>query len=117
MGQFEPLFLPEGVPPASGILQKAMSEIFADFEAWTIVIFDNLLVLANDYDDAYEKCAKIIAKCKERNLVLKFAKTWLGFDSCEFFGYKCSHKSYELTQKRKDSIMSIPMPNSIKSID
>jgi hypothetical protein len=45
-GQYEPLFLPEGVPPASGILQKFVSEVFADFSDWLIGIFDNILVLA-----------------------------------------------------------------------
>ncbi len=49
-GQFEPIFLPEGVPPASGIFQKCMDEIFNDFEEWSIVIFDNLLVLAHSYE-------------------------------------------------------------------
>ena len=115
-GQYEPLFLPEGVPPASGILQKFVSEVFSDFEEWTIYIFDNLLVLADDYQDGYAKVRRILERCKERRIVLKFSKSWFGFDSCEFFGYLCSHKKYGLTQKRKDSIMEIPFPTSIKKM-
>lgn len=115
-GQVQPMFLPEGVPPASGILQKAMEEIFKGMEEYTIVIFDNLLVLAYDFDDAYQKFNNVLDRCIERNLVLKFSKTWLGFANCEFFGYLCKFMSYELTQKRKDSIMNMPFPTSVKSM-
>ena len=115
-GQFEPLFLPEGVPPASGVLQKFVYEAFADFEEWTIIIFDNFLILANDYQDGFIKLRKVLERCKERNMVLKFTKSWIGFDHCEFFGYRCSYKSYCLTDKRKESILKIPMPVSVKSM-
>lgn len=115
-GQFEPLFLPEGVPPASGILQQTMVEIFSDFESWTIAIFDNLLVLCNNYEDAYVKLEKILLRCKERNLVLKFSKTFLGFSSVDFFGYRCEYGSYGLTDKRKASIKEIPFPKSLKEM-
>ena len=115
-GQFEPVFLPEGVPPASGILQKCMDEIFQDCEDWSIVIFDNLLVLAHDYADAYEKAKKIFARCKERNLVLKFSKTWLGFAEVTFFGYVCSYQSYRLSEERLKSIQEIPFPSTLKQM-
>ena len=49
-GQVEPTFMPEGVAPASGELQKIMVNIFGEFTDWTIVIFDNLLVLAYDWE-------------------------------------------------------------------
>jgi hypothetical protein len=40
--QVEPLFLPEGESPATGILQQVVSSIFADFDDFTICIFDIL---------------------------------------------------------------------------
>ena len=115
-GQFEPLFLPEGVPPSSGILQKFVSEVFSDFSEWLIGIFDNILILANDYQEGYDKVKMVLERCKERRIVLKMAKSWFGFNSCEFFGYKCSHQTYCLTDKRKDSIMQIPMPTNTKGM-
>ena len=54
-GLKKPKFLPEGVAPASGTLQKIVMSIFSDFEDWTIAIFDNLLALASGYQDGYEK--------------------------------------------------------------
>jgi hypothetical protein len=50
-GFFRPKFLPEGVGPASGIFQAIDRTDFADFEEWTIVIFDNFIVLATDSAD------------------------------------------------------------------
>ena len=37
-----------------------MDEIFADYMDWMIVIFDNILVLADDYEDAFQRLVKVI---------------------------------------------------------
>lgn len=115
-GQYQPKFLPEGVGPASGILQRIVSEIFADFEEWTIVIYDNLLVLAHDMEDAYVKLDKILDRCIERNVSLKFAKSWIGFTEARFFGYIVKKGSYCLSAERKQAIMDIPFPDSLKKV-
>ena len=115
-GQVQPKFLPEGVGPASGILQKIVHDIFDDFDEWTIRIFDNLLILAHDYDDAYKKTVLFVNRCIDRNVILKFSKTWLGFDEANFFGYVCKYQKFELSQKRKDAIAAIPFPTSKKSM-
>eukprot|EP00981_Chlorochromonas_danica_P013868 scaffold6976_cov169-Ochromonas_danica.AAC.1 len=60
--------MPEGIGPASGILQSVVSSIFVDFEDWTIAIFDNLLVLAHDFEDAYRKTELILDRCIARNV-------------------------------------------------
>ena len=115
-GQVEPVFMPEGVGPASGHLQKVISSIFADFEEWVIVIFDNLLVLATDYQDAYRKTELILDRCIERNVYLKFSKTWLGFKQVNFFGYVCRQNRYELSDERKAAINAMVFPKNIKQM-
>ena len=115
-GQFRPKFLPEGVGPASGVLQSVVANCFSDFTDWTIAIFDNLLVLATDYQDAYQKLELILDRCLERNIFLKFTKSWIGFDHANFFGYVCKHMHYEMSQDRKDSLMNIPFPSSQKQM-
>ena len=115
-GQFEPVFLPEGVPQGSGILQEAMMDVYSEFSDWAIVIFDNLLVLAHDMVDAYAKTKVILERSKARNMVLKMKKTWLGFESVTFFGYECTYGSYKLGKERKDSIMAFVMPTSKKAM-
>ena len=115
-GQFRPLFMPEGIGPASGILQSVVAELFEDFSDWTIAIFDNLLVLADDYKDAYEKLEMILNRCVERNVILKFSKSWLGVKEVKFFGYICTHASFKLAQDRKDALQAIPFPKNTKQM-
>ena len=113
-GLVRPIFVPEGIGPASGILQKCVMDIFSDFDTWTIAIFDNLLILAHSYTDAYNKFKTIIQRCHERHVVLKFSKSWLGFDTVTFFGYLVRNGTFEMSDDRKLAISSIPMPSNLK---
>ena len=74
-GLFRPMFLLEGVGPTSGLLQHILRDAFSDFEAWTIFIFDNFLILADDYEDAYKKLEKVLNRCTEYGIVLKMKKS------------------------------------------
>jgi hypothetical protein len=87
---FKPKFMPEGVSPASGVLMTVMREIFVDFEEFMIVIFDNMLILACNFNDAFDKLKKVIKVCREKNVALKMAKSWLGFRDVKCFGYEIS---------------------------
>lgn len=115
-GQFQPLFLPEGIPPASGFLQSYMDRIFAEIMDYAIVIFDNLLVLATDYQDAFVKVNQVLDICIRHNLYLKFPKTWLGYNKVNFFGYVCEDQSYRLGEERIDSLMALPFPTTRKKM-
>jgi hypothetical protein len=85
-GQFEPKFMPEGIAPATGILQEVVRKIFADCLDWALVIFANMLILAHSLQDGFEKFITIIKICQESDLKLKMAKSWLGFRQVNFFG-------------------------------
>jgi hypothetical protein len=82
------MFLPEGVGPASGILQSIVRKVFADFDEWIIAIFDNFLILATDYTDAAAKLQKVLIRCRDNGLVLKRKKSWIGSTNVTFFGYE-----------------------------
>jgi hypothetical protein len=109
-GQFEPKFMPEGIGPGSFILQETVREIFGKHDEWMIVIFDNLLILAHSPTDAYEKFHIFLQTCIEHNVILKMSKTLIGYDTVTFFGYKCMHNRYEITDERKLAVLSIPFP-------
>jgi hypothetical protein len=113
-GLVRPRFLPEGVGPASGLLQMIVSDIFKDFSDWIVVIFDNFLICANDYEDAYEKLKKILKRCEEYNVILKYSKSWFGMDTVSFFGYEVSHGIWKLSKERKDSISDMTFPTNKK---
>ena len=115
-GQVQPKFLPEGVPPGSGLLQEMVMDIFGEFEDFCIIIFDNLLILANDYDDAFEKAKLVVTRAAERNLVLKMKKSWFGVPKVNFFGYECTKGSFRLSEERKAGIAAMPFPNSVSQM-
>jgi len=115
-GLYEPQFMPEGISPASGYLQTIMREIFADFEEWTVVIFDNICLLAHDEEDMCRKMKMFLERCEEYNVILKMPKSWMGFESIKFFGYKITDDKYELDVDRKKSIEEFEMPTSQKSM-
>jgi hypothetical protein len=113
-GQYEPMFMPEGIAPGNATLQETIRDLFADFSEWAIMIFDNLLILAHDSKDLYDKIEKVIQRCSERNVKLKMAKSWLGFEEVNFFGYVCKHKSYQVSPDKKTALADIPMPDNTK---
>jgi len=65
--------------------------MFGDFNEWSIVIFDNLLLLAHDEQDACRKLRTFLERCQQHNVFLKMPKSWFGFPSVKFFGYKVTY--------------------------
>ena len=117
-GLVRPKFLPEGVGPASGILQSIVRKVFTyeDFEDWTIVIFDNFLILAHTYEDAAIKLERVIKRCAEFRIVLKMKKSWIGVQQVTFFGYEVSHGKWQLSASRKAAIMAMEFPRNKKTM-
>lgn len=115
-GQLQPRFLPEGVSPASNVLQMYMDKIFADYSEWLLVIFDNLLVMAHSYDDLYDKLELFLDRCIQYNLRLKLSKTFFGQDKVDFFGYICGYQKYGLSPSRKEAIAKIPFPSNLQQM-
>ena len=113
-GQFEPVFMPEGVAPGTTVLQSTVFEIFKDFGDWTIVIFDNLLILCKDANDAEEKLRIFLQRCKDYGIILKMAKSYIGFDEVKFFGYTCRHDSYEVSKDKLVAFENLPFPKTLK---
>ena len=113
-GLYRPKFLPEGVGPASGILQSVVRRVFADLEDWIIVIFDNFLILASDYPDVLRKLRIVLERCQQHRLVLKMKKSWIGATNVNFFGYEVQPGSWGLSQSRRDAITAMVFPTTTK---
>ena len=110
-GLFRPKFLPEGVGPAS-----IVRRIFADFDDWIIVIFDNFLILASDYHDALTKLEMVLHRCQTNGLVLKMKKSWIGPNVVTFFGYEVHSGSWQVSNTRKAAISSMIFPTTQKQM-
>ena len=103
------MFLPEGVAPASGVLMMIMNDIFAKFAEWTVVIFDIVLVLTHDYDDAYRKLELVLKKCKYYSS-FQARENSFWYITCGVLGYLCESNTYRLTDERKLAVTSILFP-------
>ena len=75
-----------------------------------------MLVLADDYDDAYNKLKLVLDRAHERGVVLKMAKSWLGHTNANFFGYEVSHGEYKLGKEHKDNIQKMQLPTKTKDM-
>jgi hypothetical protein len=115
-GLFEPLFLPEGLSCASGLLNDAMNKVFHNHLHNTLVIFDNFLTMAVTLDEMADETIKIITTCATRDVILGMKKTKIGFPEAIFFGYKVADGKYSLTDDRKQSVTSIKMPGNLKQM-
>ena len=115
-GEFRPLYMPEGIGPATGILQQRMTEMFGCFKEWCIVLFDNVLILANTHEDLYQKVEMFLKKCAEFNVTLKMAKSNIGFDKAEFFGYIVQHKSYTISPERIQGLANVKLPGDMVAL-
>ncbi len=115
-GLVEPLFLPEGVSPASPYLQSIVMSIFRDMEAFAIVIFDNILLGGRTKQELYNNFEKFIDRCNERNIHCNFKKTWIGKTSAKFFGYTVCNNSWSLDDTRKKVLLDIPFPQKLKHV-
>lgn len=114
LGVFRPRFVPEGIGPATAILQRTVTSIFSDFNEFMIVLFDNFLLLGHSYTDLFDKFVRITERCIERNVHLKFSKSWFGVKKVDFFGYEVVHNSYRLSDKRTAALQAMPFPPNKK---
>jgi hypothetical protein len=53
--------------------------------------------------------------CVQFNVQLKLSKCHI-VSEVEFFGYKCSHRKYALTDARKAAVTSIPFSNNVREV-
>ena len=109
-GQYMPQFLPEGIPPATAMLQAAVDRIFKQHEDRLLAIYDNFLLCGTGEMDMYEQLVKVFATCRRNNLFLKLSKCFFGVKQVKFFGYVCTPEKYYLDDKRVDSVQSIEYP-------
>ena len=91
-------------------------QMFGDFNEWSIVIFDNVLLLAHDEQDACRKLRTFLERCQQHNVFLKMPKSWFGFPSVKFFGYKVTYGKREMDADRKQAIMEFRMPTCQKEM-
>ena len=117
-GQEAPLFLPEGVGPASHVFQKVMTHIFQEFilEGWCFVLIDNVALGANTIAEAVERFIRFLLKCRATGVVLKFEKSFYCQDVINFFGFEIGHGWVRMSDTRKRTLLELPFPTNLSSM-
>jgi hypothetical protein len=108
--QVRPVFLPEGIAPATAILQNVVMTVFKSCQHFMLIIYDNFLVCGTDHKNAMDNFKTMIAQAAKCNVRLKLKKCRLGVEEVQFFGYKCSADGYSLDEKRIFDTQAIPFP-------
>ena len=114
-GIYLPTHLPEGIGPAIGYFQAVMNEIFFDFitEGWAFVIVDNIVLGSMSADDSESKLLRVLQRCREAGLTLKFEKSWFHVRTVKFFGFEVGDGTICMDKKRIASLLEIPLPGSL----
>jgi len=76
-GHCQSPFMQESIPIAIFRFHQAVVTIFEDFLDWMIVIIDNLLILAHDYHDLYDKIVLVVRRCIKHNVFRKLEISFL----------------------------------------
>jgi hypothetical protein len=112
-GQYRPRFLPEGIAPATALLQYHVDRIFSKHQDRMLCIYDNLLLAGTDYQDLFEHFQKMIDTCVEHNVYLKHTKCRFGAKQIKFFGYICTSEKYFLDDHRVQGVQDMLFPGDV----
>ena len=110
-GLFRPKFLPEGVAPASAILQRYMKQIFKDFANHTLVVFDNVVIGANSLEELLDRYEAVLDKCIEYNVILKLSKSTFALRAVNFFGYVVDKDGWHFDINRLQGLNEYSFPS------
>ena len=106
-GCIQPNFLPEGVAPASSIMQETVDKIFHEVQDFAVTIADNIIIGANDLKDLREKTQRILEICTKANIILSIEKSNFGKKTIKFFGYLIGEGSYTIDEEKRKTVKNI----------
>ena len=114
-GVMQPNFLPEGVAPASAIMQEHVQQIFQGC-THTLCIADNILVGAKTIPQLRKNVRAVLEIAQAYNIILSIKKCTFGAESIKFFGYKVSAGMYTIDNDKREAVANIQHPRSAKAM-
>ena len=63
-----------------------------------------------------QKAPYVLREGEKHNVFLKMPKSWFGFPSVKFFGYKVTFGKREMDEDRKKAILEFKMPSCQKEM-
>ncbi|GJU16658.1 putative nucleotidyltransferase, ribonuclease H [Tanacetum coccineum] len=102
---------------ASVTFQRCMTAIFHDMcNDFMEVFMDDFFVFCNSFDSCLTNLSKMLARCKETNLVLNWEKYHFMVKEGIVLGHKISKSSIEIDKAKVDVIAKLPYPTNVKGV-
>ena len=114
-GRYRYLRLPMGVSSAPEIYQRAMSEMFCDFEGVEIIM-DDILIHAPTLELHNKRLTLVLQRCRDRNLKLNPRKTKLCAAEVEYIGHKLTADGVKISDEKVRAVLEMPEPASIAKV-
>ncbi|XP_070040681.1 uncharacterized protein [Nicotiana tomentosiformis] len=106
--------MPFGLCNATETFQRCMMAIFTDMvEDYLDVFMDGFSVVGDSFDDCQENFDKVLARCKETNLVLNWEKCHFMVEEGIVLCYKISRNGIEVHKVKIEVISKLPLPTSL----
>jgi len=117
-GFFKFTRLPFGISPASGEYQERMiSEVLPGIHLNGAVCFiDDTAIVGDSVDSFLHNLDNVLSRMEAKNVRLKPSKCRFGFEEAVFLGYKFNQHGFTMTDERKQGILNIPSPSTVKQL-
>ena len=116
-GTFAYRRMPFGLCNAPATFQRCMISIFSDMVEDIIEVFmDDFSVIGSSFDTCLANLERVLARCKETNLVLNWEKCHFMVQEGIVLGHKISAKGIEVDKAKIEVIEKLPPPNSVRGI-
>ncbi|GJT69083.1 reverse transcriptase domain-containing protein [Tanacetum coccineum] len=116
-GTFAYRRMPFGLYNAPATFQRCMTTIFHDVvEDFMEVFMDDFSVFGNSFDCCIANLDKMLARCKETNLVLNWEKCHFMVKEGIVLGHKISGSGIEVDKAKIDIIAKLPYPTNVKGV-
>ncbi|GJX63321.1 reverse transcriptase domain-containing protein [Tanacetum coccineum] len=116
-GTFAYRRMPFGLCNAPGMFERCMMAIFHDMiEKMMEVFMDDFSVFGNSFETCLSYLDKMIQRCEDTNLVLKWEKSHFMVKERIVLGHKISKNGIEVDKAKVDVIAKLPHPTTVKGI-
>ncbi|GJT43965.1 reverse transcriptase domain-containing protein [Tanacetum coccineum] len=114
-GTFAYRRMPFGLCNAPATFQRCMTAIFHDMvEDFMEVFMDDFFVSGNSFKSCLANLDKMLARCKETNLVLNWEKCHFMVKEGIVLGHKISSSGIEVDKAKINVIAKLPYPTNVK---
>ncbi|GJW01376.1 putative nucleotidyltransferase, ribonuclease H [Tanacetum coccineum] len=109
--------MPFGLCNAPATFQRRMTSIFHDMvEDFMEVFMNDFSVFSNSFDNCLVNLDKMLATCKETNLVLNWEKCHFMVREGIILGHKISGSGNKVDKAKIDVIAKLPYPTNVKGV-